>query len=123
MSSTSGALLQYFNQVVRVERVIQSTTADVGFLNQMRRGLLASAQSIDSPRSRTRSPRSKGGASARADGSTSRHHRDGWQQRVRSSVVGVARALEEAGIQPVAYGVCSGSALFGVPLAAGMHPG
>jgi NTE family protein len=37
-----------------------------------------------------------------------------------ASSVGVARALEEAGVQPVAYGVCSGSALFGIPLAAGM---
>lgn len=37
-----------------------------------------------------------------------------------ASAVGVARALEEAGVRPVAYGVCSGSALFGIPLAAGM---
>ena len=39
---------------------------------------------------------------------------------VLASVVGVARALEECGVEPVGYGVCSGSALFGIPLAAGM---
>ena len=37
-----------------------------------------------------------------------------------ASVVGVARVLELGGITPIGYGVCSGSALFGIPLAAGM---
>ncbi len=35
-------------------------------------------------------------------------------------VVGVARALEEAGARPSLYSLCSGSALFGFPLAAGL---
>jgi len=35
-------------------------------------------------------------------------------------LVGVARALEEAGRRPDVYSVCSGSALFGFPLAAGL---
>lgn len=39
---------------------------------------------------------------------------------VLGSLVGVARVLEEAGVVPVGYGVCSGSALFGIPLAAGL---
>ena len=37
-----------------------------------------------------------------------------------ASVVGVARALEELDLTPVAYALCSGSALFGFPLATGM---
>ena len=35
-------------------------------------------------------------------------------------LVGVARALEEAGRRPDVYSLCSGSALFGFPLAAGL---
>ncbi len=37
-----------------------------------------------------------------------------------ASVVGVVRALDEAGVAPTGYGLCSGSAMFGIPLAAGM---
>lgn len=37
-------------------------------------------------------------------------------------VIGVARAFEELGIRPSAYSLCSGSALFGFPLAAGRSP-
>jgi NTE family protein len=36
-----------------------------------------------------------------------------------ASVVGVARALEESGVRPSVISLCSGSALFGFPLAAG----
>jgi NTE family protein len=36
-----------------------------------------------------------------------------------SSLVGAARAFEEAGIRPAMISVCSGAALFGFPLAAG----
>ena len=39
---------------------------------------------------------------------------------VTGSVLGLARVLEEAGAEPVAYGVCSTSAMFGIPLAAGL---
>jgi NTE family protein len=37
-----------------------------------------------------------------------------------ASVVGAARALEEAGIRPSVISLCSGSALFGFPIAAGV---
>ena len=37
-----------------------------------------------------------------------------------ASVVGMARALEEAGVRPAVISLCSGSALFGFPLAAGV---
>jgi NTE family protein len=39
-----------------------------------------------------------------------------------ASLVGVARGLEESGTQVSVYSVCSGSALFGFPLGAGMSP-
>jgi len=38
-----------------------------------------------------------------------------------ASLVGAARALEEAGLRPSVYSLCSGSALFGFPLAAGIN--
>jgi NTE family protein len=37
-----------------------------------------------------------------------------------ASLVGVARALEEGGVQPSVISLCSGSALFGFPLGAGL---
>jgi len=37
-----------------------------------------------------------------------------------ASVVGAARALEEAGVRPAVISLCSGSALFGFPVAAGL---
>jgi NTE family protein len=37
-----------------------------------------------------------------------------------ASVVGVARAFEEEGIRPAVISLCSGSALFGFPIAAGL---
>ncbi len=37
-----------------------------------------------------------------------------------ASVVGAARALEEAGVRPAVISLCSGSALFGFPVAAGI---
>jgi NTE family protein len=37
-----------------------------------------------------------------------------------ASVVGVARALEEAGVRPAVLSLCSGSAMFGFPIAAGV---
>lgn len=37
-----------------------------------------------------------------------------------ASIVGVVRALGEAGVTPSGYGLCSGSTLFGMPLAAGL---
>jgi NTE family protein len=37
-----------------------------------------------------------------------------------ASVVGAARALEEAGVRPAVITLCSGSALFGFPVAAGI---
>jgi NTE family protein len=115
-----GRIGQYFGHAVRAERVLQSTRADVRYLDRMRRGLLPlpidrpeplvdpfpplQARHLPELEGRRVAVIATGGSGALA------------------SVVGVARALEEAGVQPVGYGVCSGSAMFGVPLAAGMSP-
>ncbi len=110
---------QYLNHAVRANLLWYALREDRRFLAQVRRGFLPMpgdrAAPVDPfpPTRRVRRPALKdrrvaviatGGSGAQA------------------SVVGVAQALEVAGVTPVAYGVCSGSALFGIPLAAGMTP-
>lgn len=116
-----GRVNQYFGHAVRAERVLQSTRADVRSLDRMRRGLLPlpldrAAPLVDPfPPLRARHlPELEGRRVAViASGGSG----------ALAALVGVARALHEAGVQPVGYGLCSGSAMFGVPLAAGMSPG
>ena len=113
-----GRVRQYLLHAVRAEMVLQSTRADVAYLDRMRRGLLPlpldRATPVEDPfppfRAQSRPELAGRRVAVIATGGSG----------VLASVVGVARALEEAGVEPVAYGVCSGSALFGVPLAAGM---
>jgi NTE family protein len=111
---------QYLNHVVRAEMVWEATRADVHFLGRARRGLLPlpldrphrpadpfpefRARELPGLADRQVAVIASGGSGALA------------------SMVGVVRVLEEAGVRPAGYGVCSGSALFGVPLAAGMSP-
>jgi NTE family protein len=112
---------QYFNAITMTREVLSGIRDDVTFLDAMRRAVLPLP----------------------FDGSTGTTERHPFpHQRVRpvaglrgqriaviasggsgalSSVVGVARALEESGVQPSAYSLCSGSALFGFPLAAGLN--
>lgn len=113
-----GRVRQYLNHAVRAEMVWESTKADIRFLGRARRGLLPTsldrlpdggdpfpafrARSLPGLSDRRTAVIATGGSGALA------------------SMLGVVRVLEEAGIAPVGYGVCSGSALFGVPLAAGM---
>ena len=115
-----GRVRQYLLHVVRAEMVLQSTRADIRYLDRMRRGLIPLPLDRPAPVEdpfppfRTQSLPALAGrrVAVIATGGSG----------VLASVVGVARALEEAGVEPVGYGVCSGSALFGVPLAAGMSP-
>jgi NTE family protein len=109
---------QYFNSAVVMRSVLEGALADASLLGQIRRGLvplpfdrsperedpfpLWQARPIDSFEDRRVAVLASGGSGALA------------------CVVGVARALEEAAVLPAAYGLCSGSALFGIPLAAGL---
>lgn len=110
---------QYFNVVVRARDVASATTRDVRFIRAVRRGLL--------PLPFDRRP-----TNVRVFDSSGDPLPPGLPGRVAvvttggsgalASLVGVARALEETGTRVSVYSVCSGAALFGFPLGAGMSP-
>lgn len=112
-------LRQYFDVIVRARDVAVGLKEDAGFLDDARRALVAlpfdrwpdaespfPAADLPPARSGDDAPRiallATGGSGALA------------------SVVGVARAFEERSLRPSLISLCSGSALFGFPLAAGM---
>lgn len=109
---------QYFNAVTMARELADGIRSDASFLRVARRALLTlpheRSPAVDrhpfprfrkTPRPHLRSRRvallTTGGSGALA------------------SLVGAARALEEADVRPVAISVCSGAALFGFPIAAG----
>jgi NTE family protein len=111
---------QYLNHAVRANLIWRATRADRRFLEQLRRGFIPLpgdrpeplAEPFPAARKRVLSAFENRRVAVLATGGSG----------ALASTVGVARALELAGITPVGYGVCSGSALFGIPLAAGMSP-
>ncbi len=111
-------LRQYFNVITRTREFIDGVREDAGLLDDARRALVTlpferrrepdlhpfpPAQQMETAdlRQRRLALVATGGSGALA------------------SVVGAARALEEAGIRPAVISLCSGSALFGFPIAAG----
>ncbi|HEX6886669.1 MAG TPA: patatin-like phospholipase family protein [Candidatus Nanopelagicales bacterium] len=114
-----GRVGQYLRVGERAREALIGPREDLRFLAQVRRGLLplpfdrpaqadpfppAAPNPNPGPAGRKVAVVATGGSGALA------------------SVVGVVRALEEAGASPAGYGVCSGSAFFGIPLAAGIPP-
>jgi NTE family protein len=110
---------QYFDAVVRTRELMAGLRDDAGFLGATRRAVVrlpferrpaAPPPFPDRPlragprlfRGRQVGVVATGGSGAMA------------------SVVGVGRALEELGVTPTVMSLCSGSALFGFPLAAGL---
>jgi NTE family protein len=116
---------QYFNAITATRTFAAGVRDDASFLDAVRHALLPLP--VDSWGTEERRPFDHvqpvhGGAALR--------HRWGrvavlatGGSGALASVVGVARALEEAGIEPCAYSLCSGSALFGFPLATGRSAG
>ena len=107
---------QYFDVVVRARDVASAVRKDAGFLDTVRRGFLplpvdrhpAPGQVFEADgRS---APRLTGRVGVIATGGSG----------ALASLVGVARALEESDTEVAVYSVCSGSALFGFPLGAGL---
>lgn len=112
-------LRQYFNVITRLREVGQGIRADAGLLSDARRALVTLPFDRAEPVERHPFP------------PMSRDAVDGLAGRrvaliatggsgALASVVGAARAFEEAGVAPSVISLCSGSALFGFPIAAGV---
>ncbi len=110
---------QYLRIPVHAGRVWRVVREDVAILDQLRRGLL--------PLPTDSRPADFSDLFPAPDPTMSQV----WADRrvavvatggsgALASVVGVVRALEEAGVRPSGYGLCSGSTMFGLPLAAGL---
>jgi NTE family protein len=109
---------QYLRTSERVRGALVGPGEDLRFLDQVRRGLLPLPIDGPAPTSEPFPPFTPRRNEALAGRRVAVIATGG--SGALASVVGVVRALEEAGSRPVGYGVCSGSALFGIPLAAGL---
>lgn len=109
---------QYFNAITMTREVVGGIRDDAGFVIALRRAILPLP--FERARRVSRAPFPP----------LRRHPLEHFAGRrvallatggsgALASVVGAARALEEADIQPSCISLCSGSALFGFPLAAG----
>lgn len=110
---------QYFNVIVRARDAITAVRADTAFLDTVRRGLLPlpsdrqpAAEQVFGELRGTAPPPLAGRVGVVVTGGSG----------ALASLVGVAKALEDSGTEVSVYSVCSGSALFGFPLGAGMPP-
>ncbi len=110
---------QYFNVVVGARDVARAVRADARFLDTVRRGIVPlppgrqpAAGRIFGPLAGAAPPPLAGRVGVVATGGSG----------ALASLVGVAKALEDSGTKVSVYSVCSGSALFGFPLGAGMAP-
>jgi NTE family protein len=112
-------LRQYFDAITRTRDWVQGLHEDAGLLTDAARAVLrlpsgaAGAQNLHpfppAEPYATQVMTSQRIALAATGGSGA-----------MASLVGAARALEEAGLRPSVFSLCSGSALFGFPLAAGV---
>lgn len=111
-------LRQYFNVITRTRELVEGLRADAGLLT-------------DAGRAVTHLPSGRAGARTPPfPPMTPYPTRVGEGQRLAlaatggsgamASVVGAARALEEGGLRPSVISLCSGSAMFGFLLAAGL---
>jgi NTE family protein len=111
-------LRQYFNLAVRARQTWESAHRDAGFVTSVRRGLFPlpfdDRPTPPSPIFPSVEPRSLPSLQGKRIGLVAT-----GGSGVLASVVGVVRALEEAELHPAVLSLCSGSALFGFPLAAG----
>lgn len=111
---------QYLNWPLRAEMLLDATRSDLEFLGQVRKGFVHLPTDRAAEYTDPFPPAAPRNLSALAGRRVALIGTGG--SGALASMVGAAQVLYEAGIQPSSYGVCSGSAFFGVPLAAGMTP-
>jgi NTE family protein len=108
---------QYFNVIIGARAAAAAARKDMSFLNAVRRGI------APLPFDRRPAPAQVfgplGGAAPRPLRGRVGVVASGGSGAL-ASLVGVAKALEDSGTVVSVYSVCSGSALFGFPLGAGM---
>jgi NTE family protein len=112
-------LRQYFNVITRSREMVEGVRDDAGLLVDARRALVMlpfeRREPVDQHPFPPVEPLRLTGLEDRrvalvATGGSG----------ALASIVGAARALEEAGIRPAVISLCSGSSLFGFPIAAGI---
>jgi NTE family protein len=110
---------QYFNVITRSKELVEGIRHDAGLLGDMRRALVALPFESRHPPEAHPFPPVRHLDVADLEGRRLALVATGGSGAL-ASVVGAARALEEAGIRPSVISLCSGSALFGFPIAAGI---
>jgi NTE family protein len=113
---------QYFNVLARSRDLVEGLRRDFGFVDDVRRAFLPVTArrrpATGSPFSAARRPRRD--PAPRLPGRVGVVSTGG--SGALASLVGVAQALAESGTTVSVWSLCSGGALFGFPLAAGMSP-
>ncbi len=111
---------QYFDIIVRGRDIAVAARKDAKFLDALRRGMLPlpldrrpAPGQVFEPLKGDLPPSLAGRVGVVATGGSG----------AMACLIGVAKALEDSGTEVSVYSVCSGSALFGFPLGAGMPPG
>ncbi len=110
---------QYFNVITRTRQMVEGIREDAGLLDDMRRALVTLPFDQGPPPVLEPFPPLRHLPVGDLEGRSVGLLATGGSGAL-ASVVGVARALEEAGIRPSVLSLCSGSALFGFPIAAGI---
>jgi len=110
---------QYFNVITRSTELVEGIRHDAALLGDMRRALVALPFESRRPPEVHPFPPVRHLDVADLEGRRLALVATGGSGAL-ASVVGAARALEEAGIRPSVISLCSGSALFGFPIAAGI---
>ncbi len=110
---------QYFNVITRSTELVEGIRHDAALLGDMRRALVALPFDSRRPPELHPFPPVRHLDVADLEGRRLALVATGGSGAL-ASLVGAARALEEAGIRPSVISLCSGSALFGFPIAAGI---
>src|SRR5271166_1243714 len=113
-------LRQYFNVITRSRELVEGVRADAGLLTDARRALVTLPGERRPAVSRHPFPPAEPLRLSGMKGRRVALVATGGSGAL-ASVVGAARALEEANVRPSVISVCSGSSLFGFPIAAGLQ--